>query len=164
MRAPILGLYNMTELCAEQETDPQKKQRLHEISSCAKDLLKFSSNISGKNSKNLVSIKDSTNSVISNHITAIQTKRLKFKLDYDENIPYTVVGDTYNLKKTINNLMASAIRHSKQGYITLVIKLESHKGNELEISFTMFDSGTSISKEEQQYIFSKYHTLNSSQV
>ena len=164
MRAPILGLYNMTELCAAQETDPEKKQRLYEISSCAKDLLKFSSSISGANSKNLVSIKDSTNSVISSHITAIQTKHLKFKLDYDNNIPDTVVGDVYNLQKTINNLMASAICHSKQGYITLAIKLESHKGNELEISFTMFDSGAIISKEEQQYIFSQYNTLNSSQV
>ena len=164
MRAPILGLYNMTELCAAQETDPEKKQQLHEISNCAKDLLKFSSNISGKNSKNLVSIKDSTNSVISSHINAIQTKHLRFKLDYDNNIPDTVVGDSYNLKKTINNLMASAICHSKQGYITLAIKLESHKGNELEISFTMFDSGAIISKEEQLYIFSQYNTLNSSQV
>ena len=154
----------MTELCAEQETDPKKKQQLREISNCAKDLLKFSSNISGANSKNLVSVKDSTNSVISGHINTIQAKRLKFKLEYDESIPNPVVGDSYSLKKTLNNLMSKAIRHSKQGYVTLIIKLESHKGSELAISFTMLDSSSGISKEEQLYIFSKYDMLNCCEV
>ena len=164
MRAPILDLYNLTELCAEQETDPAKKQRLHKISNCAKDLLKFSSNVSEASHKYLVAVKDVTNSIISSNIDAIQTKRLKVKLDYDNNIPDTVVGHPYKVKKTLNKLMSNAIKNSTQGYITLVIKLESHQGTELAISFTTLESGVGITEEEQRYIFSKYNMLNCNEV
>lgn len=160
MRAPIIGLYNMAKLCAQKETDIKKKRQLYEISNCAKNLLTFSSNITKANYKNLISIKNLTNTVISANITAIQSKRLKFELDYDTSIPDTLVGNSYKLEKTVNNLIDNAIKHSKYGHVTLVTKLESSKGSDLVISFSAIDSKAGVSEEEQQYIFSKYETVD----
>ena len=170
MRVPFTGLCNMTQLCAEEETDPTKKNQLHEISNCAKDLLaycdellKFSKKESCTNNNSLVPLKELINSTANTSIVAIRAKRLEFELDYDDSLPHAVMTDSYRLTRMLSNLMSNAVKYTDEGHIKLAIKLESKSKNELTISFTVTDTGIGISKEDQENIFNKYNMLNYTQ-
>ena len=134
MRTPFVGLCSMTELCASKENDFAKKQQLLEISNYAKDLLaycdsllEFSRNESFKNNNKLISLQDLIVSIVNTHITTLKAKGLEFDLDYDSNLPSSIMGDSYKLKRIISNLMSNAIKYTDQGYIKMAVRLESSK-------------------------------------
>ena len=162
MRTSFIKLRSMIEAYARKESDITKKNNLYDISSCAKDLLTYcdslsdcSDTISSSNNKTLVSIKDLTNSIINTYTNFIRDKNLEFELCYDESIPKQVIADSYRLKKIIGSLVSNAARYTDQGYIKLIIKLDSSKNSRSTIVFTIIDSGISINENNNQHTITK---------
>lgn len=162
MRNSFIELCNMTEACARKENNLIKKNNLYDISSCAKDLINYCDSLldfnaveNYSNNKNLVSIKDLITSIVNTHADFIESKNLDFELCYDNNIPKEVIGDSYRIKKILASLVKNAARHTDQGYIKLVITLESYKNSSPTISFKIIDSGIGINKDNKQHTVTK---------
>jgi signal transduction histidine kinase/CheY-like chemotaxis protein len=84
------------------------------------------------------------------------SKRLKFSLQVDPDIPATLTGDPHRLSQILINLIDNALKFTEKGAINLdvgtVRKTESH----IEINFSVKDTGIGISKGEQERIFERF--------
>ena len=83
---------------------------------------------------------------------------LEIKLDIEENLPSVLRGDEIRIRQILNNLLANAVKYTKEGSITLSVKGEySPKGFELTMSVT--DTGIGIRKEDIPYLFDSFQRL-----
>ncbi len=80
-------------------------------------------------------------------------KNLTIELKYDNRLPKKVLGDPVRLRQVILNLFSNAIKFTKEGIITLIVK----PGNKIGMfSFAITDSGIGMTKEQISIIFNSY--------
>src|SRR5207302_6177112 len=77
----------------------------------------------------------------------------------DRYIPDTVVGDPQRIRQVLVNLIGNAIKFTQLGEVVLGVKATprtAENKSELELNFTVRDSGIGISKEKQELIFNAF--------
>lgn len=77
-------------------------------------------------------------------------KNLAFHVEMEENLPQ-MVTDRMRLEQIMKNLLSNALKFTKVGTVTLSVK-KSSQG----ISFSVTDTGTGITSEQQQVIFEAF--------
>lgn len=80
-------------------------------------------------------------------------KGLQLRLDLDPHAS-TVLADSLRLKQMLFNLLSNALKFTSSGEVGLQVK---HKG--VFLHFTVWDTGTGISKEEQTQLFQPYSQI-----
>ena len=75
----------------------------------------------------------------------------------------TVEADAERLRQVLGNLLANAARHTSDGLMTLTVaaRTESKDGKDLQLEFTVSDTGEGISKQEQERIFRPFERADS---
>ena len=97
------------------------------------------------------------------NLTHIGDKDLDFKLDVNENIPASLIGDELRIKQVLNNFLSNAFKYTERGVITLSIGKVGHvsEGSEVSLVFTVTDTGQGMSPEEISKLFeSEYQRFN----
>lgn len=168
IRTPFSGIYGLTSLLVEQETDPAKKTLLIDIQNSAKELLDYCntildfSNIESEtipiinkrfNLKNLIT------KIVTMESPAAKTKNLLLQMQYENNIPEIFFGDNFRIKRILINLVSNAIKFTNKGYIKILIKLAKpleKKERTAILSIAVEDSGIGISKNVQNFLFEKF--------
>lgn len=147
-------LHKMTMSYAMEETDETKRQQMHEIADCAKDLVRFSKNIGDADYKDLVSVKSLVEDIVAENSASLGARRLDVVIDYDDSIPDTILASEYKLRGKLFGLIMEAVSQSVQSTLTIVVKLESHSTGEIAISFAIPEL---TGKNQQVYIFKQQH-------
>ena len=80
-------------------------------------------------------------------------KGLQLRLDLDPDVT-TLVADSLRLKQMLFNLLSNALKFTSKGSVGLQVK---HK--DMFLHFTVWDTGTGISKEEQSELFQPYSQI-----
>jgi signal transduction histidine kinase len=80
-----------------------------------------------------------------------KTKKLHLNLDLSAKIDHVFVSRLY-LEELLQNLITNAIKYTKEGSITIIIKQTAD-----EITFSVKDTGIGISKSDQQKVFGKFY-------
>lgn len=93
--------------------------------------------------------------------TKIQEKNLKFIIEYDHQIPKTLLGDPVRLHQIILNLVSNAVKFTAVGKITVSIKLISEDDKQANIEFAVEDTGKGISPEKIEVIFENFQQASS---
>ena len=93
------------------------------------------------------------------NIVRIGTKPIEFVLDANENLPSRLVGDELRLKQIISNILSNAIKYTKEGYVKLTID-HLVKDEEVNLRFTVEDTGQGMKDEDVKRLFSKYTRFN----
>ena len=93
---------------------------------------------------------------ISTFRTLIKEKGLVLRVSVELDVPDSLTGDPHRLNQVLNNLLSNAIKFTPQGEIKFEIKLLHHNNNEVQLSFSVTDSGIGIPKEKQQVIFDSF--------
>ena len=91
----------------------------------------------------------------------IEDKPITFNLNFEDNIPYEIIGDKFKVKEIVNNLVTNAIKYTEEGSIDLNIRCK----NNLEKNFTNIivsckDTGKGIKKENINKLFTKFERLD----
>ena len=78
----------------------------------------------------------------------------------------TVKADAERLRQVLGNLLANAARHTSDGLIALKVNAlppsrEPHENTEIQLEFTVSDTGEGISVEEQERIFRPFERADS---
>ena len=76
----------------------------------------------------------------------------------------TVKADAERLRQVLGNLLANAARHTSDGLIALKVNAlppEPHDNAEIQLEFTVSDTGEGISVEEQERIFRPFERADS---
>jgi PAS domain S-box-containing protein len=73
-----------------------------------------------------------------------------------------VVGDPYRLNQVLLNLLSNAVKFTDTGEVVLVHKVIESNGDNINIEFSIQDTGIGIPSENQSSIFESFMQLNSS--
>jgi signal transduction histidine kinase len=165
IRTPINGiigianLLNKTSLTAEQ----QEMINLLEISSesllgVINDILDLSKMEAGKFkiTRAATDLGKNCQSVINLLKIRACEKGLNLIVDVDERLPELVMADSLRLNQILMNLIGNAIKFTTTGSVTLSVMVENQKGNNLQIKFSVSDTGIGIAKENIDKVFETF--------
>lgn len=172
IRTPMNGIIGMTELLLMSKLNDGQKEMLNIVKSSADNLLKIINDILdfsrievGKVElkPELFDIRNLLNEIAILHGTIADTKGIKLYTEIESNIPVKVYGDKLKLMQVISNLIGNAIKFTnKGGSVRLsVTKLYSFANN-IELKFTISDTGIGIEEKNILKIFDLFRQVDES--
>ena len=165
IRTPMNGVIGACELAMREASPPKIREYLDMIHSSAinlmdlvNDILDLSSIESGriKFEANRFSLRDTVERIYDVFHEMIQEKDLEFAVDISPDIPDTIVGDALRLRQVMINLLGNAFKFTEKGEIVLRIELQGRHGSELELLFSVADTGIGIAAEQIPYLFDAF--------
>ena len=94
------------------------------------------------------------------NIVRIGSKPIEFVLDVREDLPSQFIGDELRLKQILNNVLSNAIKYTEQGQVTLSVRHSMRDGQNLELRFTVEDTGQGMKPEDLANLFTEYSRFN----
>jgi signal transduction histidine kinase/ActR/RegA family two-component response regulator len=171
IRTPLHVIIGMGHLLLKDNPRPEQLQNLKVLRTASdnllvliNDILDFSKIEAGKidieevdfNIKNLVA-----DVKIANAVKA-QERSNEIKLMLDSDLPDVVISDTVRLGQILTNLVSNAIKFTKNGTVRIEVNLQKDYGQEVEISFSVSDTGVGIAKDSIDKIFNSFTQASSS--
>lgn len=165
IRTPINGIIGISQLLKKSNLTEQQHEMVNllEISSNSllgviNDVLDLSKIESGKFKINRTptDLSKICNDVIDLlRISSIE-KKLELIIKLDPELPDTVIADSLRLNQVLMNLIGNAIKFTHKGSVTLSVEVLDTKGNNVQIKFSVIDTGIGIAKENIDKIFETF--------
>ena len=162
IRTPMNAILGMTELVLDTRLEEGQRQSLRTVQSAASnllalinDLLDFSKIEAGKVQ---LSVGDfSLRALIGDTMRALAVrahrKGIELLCNISPETPDVLVGDDGRLRQVLLNLIGNAIKFTEQGEVQLDIGPVVRDDHELELRFSVRDTGIGISADKQGSIF-----------
>lgn len=169
IRTPMNAIIGMTDVMLRSERSPEDTKYLMNIKNSGdallaiiNDILDFSKIESGK----LEIIEEeyepvamfSDLSVIFK--TRIGDKKVELLFDIDENLPKVLYGDALRIRQIIINLMNNATKFTEEGFVKLTIKVQEIKDKDIELYFSVQDSGQGIREDDLAKLFHSFEQVD----
>ena len=161
LKTPLSTIYGYTalldnsELTKKQQYFTKNIQGSSEyISNLVQDLVDFTQIEAGKITidNNSFSLKDLINEVAVNIQTIYKQKNIELKIEIDEKLNQSILGDAFRIKQVLSNIIGNAYKFTENGFI----KIGAKTSNSNLLIITIEDSGIGIAKEKQQRIFEEF--------
>jgi signal transduction histidine kinase/CheY-like chemotaxis protein len=171
IRTPMNGVIGFTELVLDTELSKEQREYLDMIKTSAdalltliNDILDFSKIEAGKFDLDPIAFKlrASMGETLKSLAMRVHKKRLELICDIDPDVPDEIVADPSRLRQIIVNLIGNAIKFTDHGEIGLGVSVESPHGDDLQLVFTVRDTGIGIAPERQKVIFEAFSQADSS--
>ena len=107
------------------------------------------------------SLKTLTINIIDSLEYALQNSNNQIHLNYDAELPETMVGDSLKLSQVLINLISNAIKFTHNGHINITIKKVDSDEDKSVVYFEVKDDGLGIPKEKQAKIFEDFYQEHS---
>jgi PAS domain S-box-containing protein len=91
-----------------------------------------------------------------------QQKGIAFFIGHDSTIPLELMGDKLRLQQVLTNLIGNAIKFTEQGSVKLEITLEKMTSTQVQLLFTVTDTGIGIALEHQDRLFKEFSQVDGS--
>jgi two-component system sensor histidine kinase/response regulator len=174
IRTPMNGVLGMTELALDTELSPEQHEYLTMARSSAdallaiiNDVLDFSKIEAGMLELNLVEFRPRENieETVRALALAAHQKGLELVCDVDSSVPEVVLGDSLRIRQVLVNLVGNAIKFTQRGEVVIGVHARSgvaSRPSEVELRFTVRDTGIGIGKEKLDSIFQAFTQADSS--
>lgn len=165
MRTPLSGIWGTADFLMSNETDPDKKDSLHNISDCAKELLDYCNEMItlSKIEKHptpvlskIFNLQQLMESVLQMQLPAAQHKKLDLKCRYANELPTMLKGDPRRIKQILLNLIGNAIKFTEQGYVYFNATCLQRDKRHIVVSISVIDSGIGVPLEKRDWIFETF--------
>jgi PAS domain S-box-containing protein len=169
IRTPMNAIVGFTDIMLKTPLTPDQHQYLEAIKMSGdnllviiNDILDFSRMRSGK-------IPIENRGFRLSHVTAMcielmhpkaSEKGIDLTVSIDENVPDELIGDPTRLNQVLINLAANAIKFTSKGGVNIYVKLLSEKKDNIELEFTVKDTGIGIPKDKLSTIFEAFTQAN----
>ena len=98
------------------------------------------------------------------HVAYVSSKDIKFVLNVDENLPETLIGDSYRIKQILNNLLSNAFKYTNEGEVKMNVENRpSQKENYTTLAITITDTGMGMTRQQQEKLFTEYTRFHESE-
>lgn len=94
------------------------------------------------------------------NIVRIKDKPIEFSLDIDPNLPANLIGDELRIKQILNNLLSNAIKYTDKGRVILKCYFEDIDDDNINLVFSVSDTGQGMKPEDTARLFSEYSRFN----
>ncbi|MGZ3757870.1 MAG: two-component regulator propeller domain-containing protein [Mucilaginibacter sp.] len=172
IRTPMNGVIGMASLLNETNLDNEQREYTDTIITCGdslvsviNDILDFSKIESGSMEleREDFDLRRTVEDVMDLFAqkAAKQGLDLLYQIDFD--LPTQIVGDSLRLKQVLINLINNALKftHNGQVYINVYLS-KKFKNNDLEVGFTVSDTGIGIPAEKISGLFKAFSQVDSS--
>ena len=83
-------------------------------------------------------------------------KNLELACDLEPDVPSRVLGDPGRLRQILINLTGNAIKFTERGEVLIQVERLSETAEEVELHFSVKDTGIGIPLNKQQHVFSAF--------
>ncbi len=171
IRTPLNGMLGMIDLTLLTDLTEGQRENLYIAKECAatllsliNDILDFSKVEAGKlvMEEANFDLKEFMEVLLRSHMLAAHKKGLQFEYFIDRAIPPLLNGDSNRLKQIINNLVDNAIKFTDMGGVKVSVNMKKRVGDNLELLFTVADTGIGIEDKDLQKIFGTFSQADNS--
>src|SRR5215471_7625207 len=171
IRTPMNAIIGMTELALGTSVTREQREYLNAIQGSAEsllflvnDVLDFSKIEARKLRLDHVAFKlrDVLEDTMRVLAPRAQQKGIELACHTDPNVPDALVGDPLRLRQVVVNLVGNAIKFTEQGEIVLRTQTESNSNDDIQLHFSVTDTGIGIPPEKQSVIFEAFSQADSS--
>ena len=160
IRTPLNAVINLAQLLADTQLTASQWQLLQGITEGGQTLLQLVDDVmdftqieAGKVELHSASfsVREMLNGLVALYSRLAAEACLRFDAQIDEDTPDLVLGDEARIRQILQNMLANAVKFTKQGYVLLRVTPEP--GSQ-RLRFTVIDSGIGLSDEAQTQILS----------
>ncbi|KAA3605881.1 MAG: response regulator [Calditrichaeota bacterium] len=173
IRTPMNAIIGMTELTLETELSVEQKRFLDTVKSSTNSLLKivddildFSKIEVGQIDLEEIHFKiiEVIEEVSESFAQKAYIKGIELIHFVDSEVPQTLKGDPLRLKQILINLLSNAVKFTEKGEIFVKVEVNSfdQEAKNVDLLFTISDTGVGISDEKKVTIFEKFSQADSS--
>ncbi|GAA6178773.1 hypothetical protein NBRC116594_02110 [Shimia sp. NS0008-38b] len=167
IRTPINGILGMAEVLDNTDLDDDQKECSETILSASEALLlvinsilDFSKNESGETK--LVREPFNLCRLIYDIATLLSPsgsgKNVEICIDYPVDVPHLFVGDAQRCRQILMNLIGNAVKFTPEGFISIIVRLDSSAHKPLSISIQ--DNGIGIPEDRLDDIFVAFQQVD----
>jgi two-component system, sensor histidine kinase and response regulator len=171
IRTPMNGVMGLTDLALDTNLSGEQRSYLDGVKSCAgsllrilNDILDFSKIEAGKLELEAIEfdVRETVEAIVKILGIRATAKNLKLGVDLDAAIPSRVLGDPGRLRQILINLTGNAIKFTERGEVVIRAEQSRETAGELELHFSVEDTGIGIPASKQQEVFSAFSQADSS--
>jgi signal transduction histidine kinase len=171
LRTPMNGIIGMLEMAFQTEMSPELQDYLQtaRLSSNAmmrviSDILDFSKLDAGQLAFERVefNVAGCVGAAFETLKASASQKGLALVSETARSVPATLVGDPARIEQILLNLMDNAIKFTERGQVALRVETTSAAGDEIELHFSVSDTGIGIAPQRQQEIFDCFTQVDTS--
>jgi len=171
IRTPMNGVLGMTGLLLETNLTPEQREYVETIRlsgdsllTIINDILDFSKIESGKMEleEAPLDVKDCIEEAFELLAPEAVKKRLDLLHLIDSEVPDLIIGDVTRIRQILVNLVNNAIKFTEHGEVLVSVKKLKQNDDEVELQFSVKDSGIGIPEEKLNFIFNSFTQVDSS--
>ncbi|MFN8496029.1 MAG: response regulator [Caldilineaceae bacterium] len=171
IRTPMNGVIGMTNLLLETRLEPEQRDFVETIRhssesllSIINEILDFSKIESGK--MDLEAQPFNLPKCIEGalDLLALQAAAKHLELAYllEAQVPTMLIGDVTRLRQVLVNLLSNAVKFTASGEVYVHGALKARDGNQVELQFSVRDTGIGIPEDKLSTLFQSFNQVNSS--
>ena len=171
IRTPMNGILGMTQLTLDGELQPEQRENLQSVKQCGtalltilNDILDFSKIEAGKLEfeRAAFNLRENLAASLKPLQAEAGAKGIGLNWEVDENVPDPLMGDRVRLSQVIVNLAGNAIKFTAAGFVSVRCKIEKAEGREVQLRFTVCDTGMGVPAEKRDLIFQPFEQADGS--
>ncbi|MDD2943410.1 MAG: ATP-binding protein [bacterium] len=167
IRTPMNGVLGMASLLLETQMTLEQRELAEIVSYSASslltiinDILDFSKIEAGKIKlvPEYFSLRKFLAGIEKLHRLGVEQKEISFIVRVDEDVPDFVCGDSDRLRQVLVNLVSNALKftHREGAILINVVRGDRSRADNLELLFSVTDTGVGVAKEQQGTIFEAF--------
>ncbi|HTI08751.1 MAG TPA: response regulator [Puia sp.] len=170
LRTPLNAVIGITHLMLQgnPREDQQEDLRTLQFSGesllhIINDILDFTKLDSGKIELSAIdfNLRELVQSLYQSFSYKAREKNIVFDVEYDENMPFMVKGDSFRLSQVLNNLISNAIKFTNKGSVKLRVEMLENRIHSFITKFYVIDTGIGIPFEKKDKIFEQFTQADS---
>ncbi len=169
IRTPINTIIGLNEMILREEVSDEVAADAQNIQSASKmllalinDVLDMSKIESGK--MDIVPVIYDAGDMLSDIVNMIwvraREKGLEFHIDVDQKLPAQLFGDEVRIKQILINVLNNAVKYTSEGSVTLSIQCGKRERGNMQIVYSVSDTGMGIKKENIPYLFNSFKRVD----
>ncbi len=172
IRTPMNAIMGFSELILKQDISSIVRSYISDIKNSCQNLLAVINDIldiskleSGKSELSLANYHTDTlfqDIYQTIHVQA-KEKGLHFDMNIDPAFPSELCGDKKRIRSILINVLNNAVKYTKAGSVTCLVRLLSQEDNQASIRFTISDTGIGIKENAMEHLFDKFSRFDSEQ-
>ena len=171
IRTPMNGVIGMTGLLLDTQLDEEQQRYAEIVRSSGEalltlinDILDFSKIEAGKLELEVLDF--DLQSLLDDFAATLalrsQEKGLEFICAADPQVPIFLQGDPGRLRQVLTNLVGNSIKFTSQGEVAVRVTCLSESNNEVELRFSIRDTGLGIPPDKIRLLFNKFTQVDAS--
>ena len=171
IRTPMNGVIGMSHLLSSTPLNSEQEEYVNIINTSGEALLNLINDIldySKIESGNLeleqqdFNLRECVEGVMDLFATKAAAQGLDLIYQIDSRIPVDIIGDSHRLRQVLINLINNALKFTPHGEVFVKVELERFVDDEIDLSFSVIDTGIGIPEDKISRLFKAFSQVDSS--